>query len=660
MWYGADDGSGTSRTGYAYSWDGIQWRKYDGNPVLMEGAAGAFDALKAGSPCVIKDGNAYKLWYAGFGTASSGIGYATSSAYQGTDFNIDRASVKSVKTADGMEIQVSCAIAGPGTLDINEIIVTGPGGFSMTLPDGYVQDILGNGFYLRREPVDPVASGSYTFTAKTNNGLVRSVSRDLSFATIPVPEDGALGLERKVNGKSDKAYVGTAALTFQWKPALGDNYFYRLRIHDWRGRVVWYLSSYLKGDHVDGNGYLTVTVPSSDLKPQAPFTWEIEVSESDNQWESFNVALSTLYGFYTGAKDTSSPYEFINFVGFMSERSFHRGTRAAFWSGVRNLAPWDIDESAFVVRDPTGGIFYTFSPDDDAQTSVPLPFMYVGAMEGIPSPGDYLFTVQEKGTAHKKDFPRQNFADVPDLPMVLRQDMQPADNAYILGTEPTLSWVSAGSQYQQRVMVTDWNWRRTSYSSAYFTNKAAGEILSVTIPKGTLKAFTPYRWWVEIWDSNNNSRTRSPFLAFTTGGHTIQGKVSDEAPLVSGAAVLYDDWGEFVASADLGPEGSFSLSRVRDGTYRIAATAQGYPCPVWTDPFSVSGGDVTVPDIRIGLCGDMDGDGDVDGKDLAAFASGFGKVLGEVGYDMACDLNGTDAADADDLGILAGAFGGAL
>jgi len=80
MWYtGGHVGpySGNNKIGYANSTDGIHWTKYDGNPVVSTGSG--WDSYYAYGPTVIKDGDTYKMWYAGYpGGTHTTIGYATS------------------------------------------------------------------------------------------------------------------------------------------------------------------------------------------------------------------------------------------------------------------------------------------------------------------------------------------------------------------------------------------------------------------------------------------------------------------------------------------------------------------------------------------------------------------------------------------------------
>ena len=80
IWFfGEGDPGPAERIGYAYSLDGINWRKYDGNPVIMEGSSGKFDEKNVWGPMVLKDENTYKMWYVGENNSGdNAFGYATS------------------------------------------------------------------------------------------------------------------------------------------------------------------------------------------------------------------------------------------------------------------------------------------------------------------------------------------------------------------------------------------------------------------------------------------------------------------------------------------------------------------------------------------------------------------------------------------------------
>jgi len=77
MWYMGEDGQ-SARIGYATSSDGINWDKYIGNPVLGLGSLGSWDENEVMHPCVVFDGNIYHMWYNGYGQDVQRTGYATS------------------------------------------------------------------------------------------------------------------------------------------------------------------------------------------------------------------------------------------------------------------------------------------------------------------------------------------------------------------------------------------------------------------------------------------------------------------------------------------------------------------------------------------------------------------------------------------------------
>lgn len=80
MWYDGWNKTGSiDAIGYATSTDGINWTKYVGNPVMMQGKTSEWDTLGVGYPNVIFDGVSYKMWYNGKDVDENyKIGYATS------------------------------------------------------------------------------------------------------------------------------------------------------------------------------------------------------------------------------------------------------------------------------------------------------------------------------------------------------------------------------------------------------------------------------------------------------------------------------------------------------------------------------------------------------------------------------------------------------
>ncbi len=86
MWYsGQSHPTIGYQLGYAYSPDGIQWTKHPG-AVLATGRGGEWDNAFLEGPSVLKAGNSYHMWYAGFDSSFNAqhtdgkvsIGYATS------------------------------------------------------------------------------------------------------------------------------------------------------------------------------------------------------------------------------------------------------------------------------------------------------------------------------------------------------------------------------------------------------------------------------------------------------------------------------------------------------------------------------------------------------------------------------------------------------
>jgi predicted GH43/DUF377 family glycosyl hydrolase len=67
-----------TKFGYATSKDGINWTKYEDNPVISPGDSGSWDESGLASPTLFFDGILFHLWYAGIDNNNNWqIGYAT-------------------------------------------------------------------------------------------------------------------------------------------------------------------------------------------------------------------------------------------------------------------------------------------------------------------------------------------------------------------------------------------------------------------------------------------------------------------------------------------------------------------------------------------------------------------------------------------------------
>lgn len=76
MWYSGGVYSMNHGIGYATSSDGINWTRDENNPIFHKDDGVDWRDERTYCPAVLKDGNSYKMWFAGKGSAYS-IGYAT-------------------------------------------------------------------------------------------------------------------------------------------------------------------------------------------------------------------------------------------------------------------------------------------------------------------------------------------------------------------------------------------------------------------------------------------------------------------------------------------------------------------------------------------------------------------------------------------------------
>jgi hypothetical protein len=531
MWFGGQQTDSGHKIGFAYSKDGVNWRLYDGNPVVSSDPAATFTSSFVDDPMVIKDGNTYKMWFVGgkdCPACINKIGYASSPAYASNYLANVNFGVATNQNQYGIYIHLYAVAVGPSPLHYTQIQVDGPNGFQYLFGDADKISSMGYEPLVAAIPsFTPLSnnSGTYTLTINTDNGLTATQSHNLTVNAITAPMEGGGGLDRSVN--DDKTaplggvYAGTTTPTFKWKPYLGDGYYYRVIVNNWKKSAIWYNSDYALGSTKGGDGYMSVTVPPGILKTNTPYQWQVEVSDSNNRWRAHNKSISTPYYFYTGTKGTS------NFLvaadsAFVSERSYRDGNKSQFWVAVQNLAPWDFtntDPDKFRILNENGTTFFQFNFDpnnsiNNALSSDPHPFYYSGGPFGIPanapSPG-YEFYIKDSVSGNPSSF-YKTFTDVSNVP---RASGSHYDCSGACMT-PTLYWQSTGPAYKHRVRITDWNNLRVTYTGNWMDGLTQGQEMSVQVPAGTLKNWCSYWWWIEVIDSTMNSRTRSQWKPLTT------------------------------------------------------------------------------------------------------------------------------------------------
>ena len=78
MYYAGEDGGFSYRIGVATSDDGIDWTRFESNPILLPGSYYEWDFSTVNNPNVCFDGETYHMWYSGMDDYTYAVGYASS------------------------------------------------------------------------------------------------------------------------------------------------------------------------------------------------------------------------------------------------------------------------------------------------------------------------------------------------------------------------------------------------------------------------------------------------------------------------------------------------------------------------------------------------------------------------------------------------------
>jgi len=85
LWYSGGADAAHEGLGYARSPNGIDWTRDPDNPIFHVADGVAWRTIRCYTPCVIKDGNTYKMWFSGRDSSgNTSVGYATWPIYSET------------------------------------------------------------------------------------------------------------------------------------------------------------------------------------------------------------------------------------------------------------------------------------------------------------------------------------------------------------------------------------------------------------------------------------------------------------------------------------------------------------------------------------------------------------------------------------------------
>lgn len=169
----------------------------------------------------------------------------------------------------------------------------------------------------------------------------------------------------------------------------------------------------------------------------------------------------------------------------------------------------------------------------------------------------------------------------------------------------------------------------------------------VTIPANTVVS-TAY--------NTNNELYQWTFT--TISGGTITGEVIPQAAVYRGGihVELYSSavagGSTLVGCTYTDSEGTYTMTDVPAGTYKIKFSAEKYLDKVVADVVVTDGATATVSDVTM-IVGDVSGDNQIDLTDVGYLATAYGSNSYEGNFDAKCDFNNDGQIELIDLGWMA-------
>jgi hypothetical protein len=378
--------------------------------------------------------------------------------------------------------------------DIETITVSGPQG---DLPLGRKDFIWLPQFkeFWASVPGSPVV-GNYTFTIASKEMSGNTTDFQSVIRTLPV-------LNSLDFSPIDEEKLSSRTPTFSWEAVEFSDIpiYYRLIIREADSNKRVYGSSRIRS-------MLTHTVPKGTLKAGKSYGWRVEAMDSRDGLEVQNRSNSKWLSF--AMAKTLNDFEINVAIKNVRSPNDNHSTHIEIIIGndfTGNL-PSDIDSLA--ITGPRGDLpitrgEFTYYPQfKDFFISIP----------GSPEVGRYAFTVI---SGNMKATAVDSISIIRSIPIPDTNALIPGDGAVIHSKAPTFSWKPV--EYNKTPVyyrLEIWNPAITerAYASEFGKN-----VLSHTIPIGTLKASETYKWRVQVTDSysweRGQNRTNSEWQNIT-------------------------------------------------------------------------------------------------------------------------------------------------
>ena len=368
--------------------------------------------------------------------------------------------------------------------DIEKITVTGPQGDLPLHKKDFIWLPQFKEFWVSI-PGSP-AVGTYTFniTAQGMTGKTtdfQSVNRNLP---IPISE---------YFSPTDAQTLSSRKPTFSWEAIEYSDIpiYYRLVIQEAQSEKHVYASGRIRN-------MLTHSVGEGTLKPGYSYRWRVEAMDSrywqevqngsNSKWLSFKMAEALNdFQIYTVIKNVREPND-----------KYFTHLEIAVGKDFTAILPDGID--SIDITGPKGKLPITLADF----TYYPQFRDFYIKVPGSPEVGRYTFTITGD---HSKASATDTISVLRSLPIPEAGSLSPAEGAVIRSKTPTFSWSSV--EYNEAPVyycIEIWNPEITerAYASQY-----EKDMLSHTLPAGTLKAGATYIWRVRVSDSYNWERSQN-------------------------------------------------------------------------------------------------------------------------------------------------------